>query len=102
MNTLLNEDVVSLTDFARNTLKHTQQLAKTKRPRLLTQNGRAAAVVMSTALFETLAHDAAEHQLDLRLQVALAAYAKGERGQPAAKVFQRLHNAAKKRKSKAK
>lgn len=90
MKLLLKEDVVSLTDFARKTREHTESLAKTHRPRVLTQNGKAAAVVMSTAAFEELVGDAEEHRLSLRLQDALEAYAEGDRGQPAAKVFRRL------------
>ena len=45
---------------------------------------------MSTAAFEELVGDAEEHRLSLRLQDALEAYAEGDRGQPAAKVFRRL------------
>jgi PHD/YefM family antitoxin component YafN of YafNO toxin-antitoxin module len=97
MKLILEEDVASLADFARNTREHTETLAKTRRPRVLTQNGKAAAVVMSTAAFEELVGDAEEHRLNLRLQAALAAYAKGDRGQPAAKVFRRLRRAATKR-----
>lgn len=102
MKWVLEEDVASLTDFARHTREHTATLAKTRRPRVLTQNGKAAAVVMSTATFEKLVGDAEEHRLSLRLQAALAAYAKGDRGQPAARVFRRLRNAATKRQAPAK
>lgn len=38
-------DVHSLTDFHRNAKKHVEWLAETGRPRVLTVNGRAAAVI---------------------------------------------------------
>lgn len=83
MNLVLEEDIVSLTDFARNTKSHTQELAKNGRVRVLTHNGKATAVVLSVAAYQELAHDAEEYKLNERLQVALEAHAKGERGKPA-------------------
>ena len=90
MEQSLKDDVVSLTDFARNTRGHTRSLAKHGRPRILTHNGRAAAVVLSVEAFESLQSDAAEHRLDLRLREALAGYARGQRGTPSRAVFSRL------------
>jgi PHD/YefM family antitoxin component YafN of YafNO toxin-antitoxin module len=92
MKLVLEKDVASLTDFARNTRKYTETLARTRRPRVLTHNCKPAAVVMSPAAFEELVGDAEEHRLNLRLQASLAAYAKGGRGQPATKAFQPLRN----------
>ena len=39
MRIVLKEDVVSLTDFARNTKQHAKELAAGGRARILTQNG---------------------------------------------------------------
>ena len=50
----LKEDIVSLTDFARNTKQHAQELSDSGRPRILTQNGKAAAVVLSPEAFEKI------------------------------------------------
>jgi PHD/YefM family antitoxin component YafN of YafNO toxin-antitoxin module len=86
----LREDTVSLTDFARNTKKHTQELADCGRPRILTQNGKAAAVVLSPEAFEKLAHDAEEYELDLRLYGAIRDYLSGKRGEPADVVMTRI------------
>jgi PHD/YefM family antitoxin component YafN of YafNO toxin-antitoxin module len=97
MKLSLKEDVVSLTDFARKTRAHTRGLAKSGRPRVLTHNGRAAMVVMSVEAYERLAAEAEEHRLDLKLREAVAAYAKGDLGQPADKVFARLRKRAAKR-----
>jgi hypothetical protein len=54
---------------------------------------------MSVAVYEELMHDAEERRLDLRLRAALDEYAKGDRGAPAAKVFQNVRARATKRRS---
>ena len=90
MKMVLSEDVVSLTDFARNTKKHTKDLAATGRPRVLTQNGKAAAVVLSPEAFEKMAHDAQEYLLDVRLRKAIERHLAGERGIAGKKAFASL------------
>ncbi|MBB5037448.1 type II toxin-antitoxin system Phd/YefM family antitoxin [Prosthecobacter dejongeii] len=94
MEISLKDDVVSLTDFSRNTRKHTRALAKNHRPRVLTHNGKAAVVVMSVAAFEALSHEAEEHRLDVRLQTALNDYAKGRPTQPATQAFEGIRRRA--------
>jgi PHD/YefM family antitoxin component YafN of YafNO toxin-antitoxin module len=44
---ILSKDVMSVTDFARGTKELLADLSRHQRPRVLTQNGKAAAVVMS-------------------------------------------------------
>lgn len=90
MNFKLREDTISLTDFARNTKKHTQELAECGRPRILTQNGKAAAVVLSPEAFEKMAHDAEEYELDLRLRHAIRDVIDGKRGESASVVMTRV------------
>jgi len=90
MNLDLKTEIVGLTDFARNTRRHTEELTDSHRPRVLTHNGRAALVVMSVEAFQELSAEAEEHRLDLRLRKALDDYADGDRGQPAAKVLRRI------------
>lgn len=90
MDFILREDVVSLTDFARNTKQHTQELAECGRPRILTQNGKAAAVVLSPEAFEKMAHDAKEHLLDMRLQKTIQAHLAGAMGIPVEEAFEKL------------
>ncbi len=58
----LKEDVVSLTDFARNTKQHAKELALGGRARFLTQNGKASVVVLSLDAYEKMAHDAEEYR----------------------------------------
>lgn len=48
------EDIVSMTDFKRDTVAHLRRLKKTRRPGVLTINGKAAAVVMDAAAYSRL------------------------------------------------
>jgi len=93
----LADDIVSLTDFSRNTREHTGELIRCGRPRVLTMNGKASMVVLSVEAFEKLAHDAEEYRMDLRLRAALEEYDAGKQGTPAAVVFKRLRQRAKAR-----
>ncbi len=95
----LKEDVVSLTDFARNTKQHAKELALGGRARILTQNGKAAVVVLSLDAFEEMAQDAAEYRMDLRLRTALETYGKGDRGATAKTVMGRLRKRTQKRRT---
>jgi PHD/YefM family antitoxin component YafN of YafNO toxin-antitoxin module len=95
----LKEDVVSLTDFARNTRQHAEELARGGRARILTQNGKAAVVVLSLDAFEKLSAEAEEHRMDLRLRSAVESYAKGSRGGELRTVMGRLRKRAEKRRA---
>ena len=48
------DDICSLTDFHRHTKRHVDRLARTKRPVVLTVNGRARLVVQEAAAYESL------------------------------------------------
>ena len=95
----LKADVVSLTDFARNTKQHAKELALGGRARILTQNGKASVVVLSLDAFEKMAQDAEDYRMDLRLRAALENYAKGDRGVMAKTVMSRLHKRAQNRRT---
>jgi PHD/YefM family antitoxin component YafN of YafNO toxin-antitoxin module len=90
----LKKDVVSLTDFARNTKRHARELATGGRARILTQNGKASVVVLSLEAYERLEAEAEEHRLDLRLRDALETYASGNRGATVKTVTGRLRKRA--------
>jgi PHD/YefM family antitoxin component YafN of YafNO toxin-antitoxin module len=94
---VIEQDIISLTEFARKTRKHTADLKKHGRPRVLTHNGRASAVVLSVATYEQLLRDAEEHRFDLRLREALNHYTRGQLGTPATRAFQSIRNRAVKR-----
>lgn len=95
----LKEDVVSLTDFARNTKQHAEELARGGRARILTQNGKASVVVLSLDAFEKMAREAEEYRLDLRLRSTLEDYGNGNHGAAAKTVMGRLRKRAGKRRS---
>jgi PHD/YefM family antitoxin component YafN of YafNO toxin-antitoxin module len=95
----LNEDVVSLTDFARNTKRHAEELSRGERMRILTQNGKASVVVLSLEAFDKLSRDAEEYRMDLRLREAVEKYAAGERGAKAGTVIGKLRKRAAKRRA---
>ena len=99
MRISLKEDVVSLTDFARNTKQHAKELAVGGRARILTQNGKASVVVLSLDAFERMAQDAEEYRLDLRLREALESYAVGESGAPVKALTGRLRKRADQRRA---
>lgn len=90
MKMVLAEDIVSVTDFARGTKEHLAEMARTQRPRVLTQNGKAAAVVVPVEMYDQLAHEAYERKMDEELKASLEAYARGERGRPLDEVFSDL------------
>ena len=86
----LVKGIGSLTDFARNTRTQVEELQQTNQPRVLTQNGKAAAVVLSVEAYEEMAKLAYEREMDLRLSKALEAYSQGERGTDSDEVFKRF------------
>ena len=95
----LKEDVVSLTDFARNTKQHAKELAEGGRARILTQNGKASVVVLSLDAFEKMASDADEYRMDQRLREALEHYAKGDPGVPVKAAMGKIRKHALKRRA---
>lgn len=95
----LKQDVVSLTDFARNTKQHAKELAQGGRARILTQNGKAAVVVLSVDAYQEMARDAEDYRMDLRLREALERYSEGDRGSPVRTVIGKLRKRAQKRRS---
>ena len=100
MKMILAKDVVSLTDFARQTRKHTAELKKTNRPRLLTHNGKATAVVLSVAAYDEMAQAAEEYQQEEELRTAIMAYAEGKRGTPGPVAFAEIRERAAKRRAR--
>jgi hypothetical protein len=48
------DDIRSLTDFQRNTKAHLRRLKATRRPEVLTVNGRAELIVQDAAAFEDM------------------------------------------------
>ena len=75
----LKNGIGSLTDFARNTREQTDELIRTGRPKVLTQNGSAALLVLSVDAFEELSSQAYKRQMDMRLKESLDRLVAGEK-----------------------
>lgn len=56
----ITKDIQSMTTFRNNSAEFLQRLRKTKRPLILTVNGKAAAVVQDAAAYQNLLDLAAE------------------------------------------
>ena len=81
-------DVLPITEFRANTSAMLNQLHATKRPVVLTQHGRSAAVVMDVGVYEGLLDEIA---LLRDVRVAEEQIARGE-GIPHEEVVARLRN----------
>ena len=90
MNMLMAKDIVSVTDFARGTKEHLAEMDLTHRPRVLTQNGKAAAVVMPVDMYDQMAQDAYERRMDMELKATLEAYLRGDRGTPGSEAMEEI------------
>jgi len=86
MSLMRLQETDSLTAFRRDTSRQLKELARTGRPKLLTDNGKAALVVQDAAAFETMMD-----RLEVLAGVArgLAAMRAGDH-QPAQAVFEQI------------
>lgn len=80
-----------MAEFAQDTREHSARLKQRGRATVLTQDGEAAAVLVPVEAYEKMAREAYEHQMDVRLHEAVAAYAAGDRGTPAREFFDELY-----------
>jgi hypothetical protein len=84
--TLLPENIHSLTDFLRHHKRHIQRLKRSQRPNVLTLNGRAEVIVQDARAYQAMI-EALETQTGIA--EGLASMERGA-GIPAAAVFARL------------
>lgn len=70
-------DAQPLTQFRENTAKQVKRLRTSHRPLLLTQNGRAACVVMSPQAYEDLLDEAELARSIRRVEESIDQFAKG-------------------------
>jgi prevent-host-death family protein len=87
------EDIYSLTDFQRNTREHVRRLQESRRPTLLTVNGRAEVVVQDAASYQELMERIERAEAILAIQEGLDSAARGE-GRPARELFDELRKNA--------
>ena len=82
----LTKDIQSLTTFRRQSGDFLKQLKKTKRPVVLTLNGKAAAIVQDAAAYQRLLDIAASVQIEEGIRQGLKD-AKAGRIRPAREFF---------------
>jgi prevent-host-death family protein len=82
-------DTCPLTEFRRDAAGYLKRLRKSKKPLLLTQDGRAAGVVMSTAEYDRLMAEMEAAEVRAALDQAFEEMKAGK-GRPADVVFREL------------
>jgi prevent-host-death family protein len=85
----ITKDIQPLTTFRNNSVKFMKRLKKTRRPIILTVNGKPEAVVQSAAEYQRLLDLAAQADPEEGLRQGLEDIAKG-RTRPARRVFAEL------------
>jgi prevent-host-death family protein len=85
----ITKDIQPLTTFRNNSVKMMQRLKKTRRPIILTVNGKPEAVVQDAAAYQRLLDLAAKADPEEGLRQGLEDIAKG-RTRPARQVFAKL------------
>lgn len=85
----ITKDIQPLTTFRNNSVKFMKRLKKTRRPIILTVNGKPEAVVQSAAEYQRLLDLAAQADSEEGLRQGLEDIAKG-RTRPAREVFAEL------------
>ena len=85
----ITKDIQPLTTFRNNSVKMMQRLKKTRRPIILTVNGKPEAVLQDAAAYQRLLDIAAQADPEEGLRQGLADIAEG-RTRPARKVFAEL------------
>ena len=87
------DDIYSLTDFQRNTREHVARLRESRRPAVLTVNGRAEVVVQDAASYQELMERIERAEAILAIQEGLESAARGE-GRSARDLFNELRQNA--------
>jgi PHD/YefM family antitoxin component YafN of YafNO toxin-antitoxin module len=85
----LNGSIHSLTDFLRNTKSHMSRMKRSKRPLVLTVNGRAELIVQDARSYQALLELADRAEAIEGIRRGLESMARGE-GRPAEQVLEEL------------
>ena len=87
----ITKDIQPLTTFRNNSVKMMQRLKKTKRPIILTVNGKPEAVVQDAAAYQRLLDIAAETDVNEAIRQGLEDVREG-RTRPAKEVFEGMRH----------
>ena len=85
----ITKDIQPLTTFRNNSVKMMQRLKKTKRPIILTVNGKAEAIVQDAAAYQRLLDIAAEADAREGIRQGLEQLRRGE-GRPVTEFFEEM------------
>ncbi len=85
----VSEDILSLTDFKRRTTELLDRMRATRRPLVLTLNGKAECVVQSAEAYQQLVDEAEKNNAIERIRQGLESMRAGQ-GRPASEVFAAL------------
>ncbi len=85
----ITKDIQPLTTFRNNSVKMMQRLKKTRRPIILTVNGKPEAVVQDAAAYQRLLDLAAEAGADEGIRQGLEELRQGK-GRPAREFFEEM------------
>lgn len=85
----ITKDIQPLTTFRNNSVKMMQRLKKTKRPIILTVNGKAEAIVQDAAAYQRLLDIAAEADANEGIRQGLEQLRQGE-GRPVHEFFEEM------------
>jgi PHD/YefM family antitoxin component YafN of YafNO toxin-antitoxin module len=90
------KDIYSLSDFQRKTREHIRRLKRTRRPEILTVNGRAELVVQDADSYQALldALDQAESLAGIRRGLESVARGEGRPASEALDAIRRKHKVA--------
>ncbi len=83
------DNIMSMTDFKRDTAKWVRQMRKSGRPGVLTVNGRAEAVVMDAKSYRKLMDAVERAEVIEAVQRSMKEYEQGK-GVPAVETLERL------------
>ena len=92
-------DIYSLTDFQRKTREHIERLKETRRPEVLTVNGRAEIVVQDAAAYQDLLDQIEEAQAIIGIQRGLDSMRRGE-GEPLADAIANVRRSVRERRGR--
>ena len=87
----ITRDIQPLTTFRNNSVKFMQRLKKTRRPIVLTVNGKPEAVLQSAAEYQRLLDVAAQADAREGIRQGLEQLRRGE-GRPAAEFFEEMRS----------
>lgn len=87
--TLLPENIHPLTDFLRHHKRHLKQLKRSRRPSVLTLNGKAELVVLNAGAYQEMLETMEAMETQKGIAEGIASMERGE-SEPAETVFARL------------